>query len=177
MMKICALLFLLPLSAHAQIKEYEGFRIEDREIIWQTVVDTTIGFEVVKEYYQTQPGFRNVSYTDRSLLADVTDFAMDYTKYGKKSMSLPIITQGYTFSGKLRVDFKEDRYRLTFFGVYMTPIVQAPLLRSGTMTFQLLKNNRESIRQSCATENIMGLFDKYFFDYLKVKPTYVDDDF
>jgi hypothetical protein len=177
MRRLCLLLLLLPLSTYSQIEAYEGFRIEDREIIWQTVVDTTISFEVVKEYYQTQPGFRNVSYTDKSLLADVSDFAIDYTKYGKKSMSLPIITHGYTFSGKLRVDFKEDRYRLTFFGVYMTPIVQAPLLTPGTMTFQLLKNNRQSIRQSCATENIMGLFDKYFLDYLKVKATYVDDDF
>lgn len=177
MRRICLLLLALPLCSYSQIKEYEGFRIEDREIIWQTVVDTTVGFEVVKEYYQTQPGFKNVSFTDKSLLADVSDFAIDYTKYGKKSMSLPIVTTSYNFSGKVRIDLKEDRYRITFFGVYMTPIVNAPLLAAGTMTFHLLKNNRESIRPSCATDNIMGLFDKHFFDYLKVKSTYVDDDF
>jgi hypothetical protein len=177
MIRVFLLFIILPVFAHSQIKEYAGFRIEDREIIWQAVVDTVIDFEIIKDYYQSSAGFSNVSFTDKNLLADVSDFQIDYTRYGKKSMSLPIVSQSYNFRGKLRIDFKSDRYRMTFFGVYMTPIMVSPLLPPGTMTFQLLKNNRESIRPSCATENIMGLFDKHFFDYLKVKVTYADDDF
>jgi hypothetical protein len=91
-------------------------------------------------------------------------------KYGKTMGSTNSLISDYAVSGKLKIERKEGRYRVTFYGIQLSPIVQnSTLIQRADFGYHMLKSKRDGIRTSCAHEDVLGLYHKFFFDYFKVR--------
>jgi hypothetical protein len=179
LMRIFVLCLLISVctTTRGQVTEYEHFRIEDRQLIWQRVVDTAVSIDVAKSFYLQMPNTANLYENGNSLLVDVSNVSVDLRKYGKRWGTTPIITQSYIFSGKLRVDLKEDRYRMTFYGIELIPVNSSTMFRPTTFTAEMLKNSRESIRQAYAVPDILGIYERTFYDHFRIRNMSNSDDF
>jgi hypothetical protein len=159
---------LLCITASGQITEFENFTIEQGELIYQRVFDTAIYIDNARDFYLSRPKIKNIQIYDDFILGDFENERIDTKNYGKRWGNTPILFNNYSFSGRVKVEFKADRYRLTVFGVKMISL-NARLFTDSDLSNDALKKNRAEIRPSYAKENMLGLFGAFFMDAFSIK--------
>ncbi|MBT1689346.1 hypothetical protein, partial [Dawidia soli] len=116
-MKPCILiagLWLAGFAAAAQqpITSYGHFKVDGHELIWQHVIDTTLHAEDLRTFYSHLSRVADVTMDENTLLASFDRLTFDGRWYGGTGFHW-ITTK--VLSGKLKVDLKSDRYRITLY--------------------------------------------------------------
>ncbi len=169
---VLSLIFMMAASGHlvGQEQEFKSFKLVERELIWQQVYDSAVSDKDCLSFFEQLSTTSNPRASDDYLLFDVQDLRIDYLKYGETLGSTPSVISEYAVSGKLKIEMKKDRYRVTFYGIQLTSIVHNPsLIVHSDFGYQMLKNKRDKIRRSAASQDVLGLYHKFFFDYFHVK--------
>lgn len=175
-MKTLTLIFCLVMicdKSVSQITEYANFKVINNDVIFQAVFDSTVRAEDCLTYLQSLTSVSQAKQIDDYITAEFSNLSIDFRLLGRKWGSTPIVFTGYTVNGNIRVDFKDDRYRVTITGLELVEIrtnYTRPFYESA------LKRNRQEIRSSWATDNLLGLYDEYFRYYFRVKLTTLSDD-
>lgn len=114
------LALVLPLTSMAQTTSYGDFRIVNSAIVYQRIFDrSSVTLAELDSLLKTSQGIGNVTVSDGSLSATLTDFIVDYKKFEFPQVSTPPIIQTGRFSGKITAEVKDGRYRITFENITM----------------------------------------------------------
>ncbi len=108
------LLALIPCALLAQSTEYADFKIVNTEIIYQKVFNQdSVTTEKLAEFLKKVPNVSNVVISGNAVTADLVDFTVDYKKFKFTQVATPTLIQTGRYSGKIKVDGKASKYRVT----------------------------------------------------------------
>lgn len=120
-MRILILMALFaPLLSQAQPTAYGDFKIANTEIVYQKIFErSSVTLEELDSLLKTSPGVGDVTMSEGSLSAKLTDFVVDYRKFKFPQVSTPPIIQTGRFSGSITAEAKDGRYRITLEQIMM----------------------------------------------------------
>lgn len=109
-----AVALFLPGLALAQPTSYGDFRIVNTEVVYQKIFERpSVTVEELDSLLKTSAGVSEVTVSEGSLSAKLTDLVVDYRKFKFPQVSTPPIIQTGRFSGILTAEAKDGRYRIT----------------------------------------------------------------
>ncbi|HYC84738.1 MAG TPA: hypothetical protein VEB86_05925 [Chryseosolibacter sp.] len=157
----------------APITQFRHFKIDNNDLIYQRVVDTTVSATDALKYLRSLSGTRKVQLVDDFITAEFENVPVDIRRIGRNWLFVPGVITDYNISGKLTVELREGRYRITLSGMFLVAITDAAR-KFGEETFadRMLKPNKTSIRPAMA-EDALGIYDLFFTDYFLIKSTSV----
>lgn len=166
---LTVLLLSLCLVSAAQTT-YKRFKLVEDDLIYQEVIDTTLTLSAAEEYYRSIPSVRNMTLHDGYLVADFDQMRLSPAKDSDKSVGYAI------YRGRIKCEVKEDRYRLTVFGV-ITDIV------AGTMT-EGLPFKPTTLASNFVKKGVippkshkgLDVYDQQFQRYFRVRSTALNKD-
>jgi hypothetical protein len=110
----------------------------------------------------------NVNVAGDKLTFDVNDITVDYKKFQFTQVATPSIIQTGKYSGKVQVDVKDGKYRVTFSSLQLTGNIGYKNITSKeNLTNYSCRNNGTYIAQDWCKPNMLGLLDKAFTDKLQ----------
>jgi hypothetical protein len=158
----------------SRITNYQSFAIDNKEVIWaqvyhhtetQTLQDTeeysndsieNISLKLF-EHLKRKTWIANIHYEGSDILADLVNYRPDYKRYGGKFVNTSVILRTGQWAGKVRINFKNGKYRALLYGLTYTamqPASNAGKMSmeqheiSGTLSDFALNNYRTSFKQS-----------------------------
>jgi Calsequestrin len=119
-------------TVDAQVRSFQNFEIVDNDVVFTNVFnhegsDQKALRQQILYTLRNYPYIRNVQeFDDGVLTADLIDFRVNYKKFGNTYMGTPTeITDG-SWTGKVLINFKDGKYRVTIQSLSMV------LLKSGS---------------------------------------------
>jgi hypothetical protein len=122
-MKVGFIFFLLVAPAvFAQAPPvYRSFHIEDKEVIWVQVYHEELTVDNLPErlfhHLKNKVWIKDIKFEDKDIVAELTDYRPDYKRYGGKFTNTSSIVRSGKFAGKVRINFKEGKYRVILEGI------------------------------------------------------------
>lgn len=155
-------LFLVRTNSLAQneIKNYQSFLIDNKEAIWIQVYhqenDTANLSKRVFFHLRKKVWITNLEYDGTDIVGELINYRPDYKRYGGKFMRTSNVIRTGKWKGKVRINFKEGKYRVILYGLEYdaqqattgsgkATIEQHPI--SGTLTEFVLNDLRTSFRK------------------------------
>jgi hypothetical protein len=115
--------FLLAFTQHAfsqhGITRYQSFAIDNKEVAWLQVYHHDDGKLAAKlfEHLKRKVWITNITYDGDALVADLVNYRPDYKRYGGKFMNTSSVIRTGKWGGKVRISFKEEKYRVVIYGL------------------------------------------------------------
>lgn len=160
------ILCLLSLTTSGQpgIVNYQSFLIDNKEVYWTQIYHFEESKETISkkifEHLKKKLWITNITYEGTEIIADLTDYKADYKRYGGKFMNTSTVVRTGRWRGKVRISFKEDKYRvllseLNYDAIHATSgsgkaTIQAHKI-TGTLSEWALNNYRNSFRKNRMT--------------------------
>ena len=145
-----------------QIETYQSFFIDHGEVVWSQIYSgeektTQKLTEEVLALLKSKSYISNVQYDSGELFADISNLKVDYKKYHAKYFQTSTIIRTGKWFGKMRVSFKDNRYRVIIYGLHFTATQPARTAgkismeahpMSGTINEWVLTPMRNSFKKS-----------------------------
>lgn len=127
MLKYLAQIFLAT-SFHPSyqpvIPNYQSFEIVNKEVVWTQVYhleDTGVTAEESSaelfEQLKHKAWIDNIAYEGNDIVADLVNYHPDYKRYGGKFSNTSMTVRTGRWAGKIRIGFKEGRYRVVIYNI------------------------------------------------------------
>jgi hypothetical protein len=173
------ILLFIPFYANSQITQISNFYVNNSDVIYIKVFDvsdtTNLKFNITKQLKSTA-NITNIQEYESYLTADISNMAIDYKKHGGSSLIIPmIVTNG--INGKMTVDFKNGKYRVTIQGIEFInnlSIYTSGIEMEGSnqpMKNLILNKERTEIKNTKKWLDVLGFLDKHFVDTFTFKST------
>lgn len=142
------------------IMNYQSFAIDSKDVIWMQVYhqDSTKNLTTTLFEYLKQKGWiHNIRFEAGDIIADLVNYHPDYKRYGGKFMNTSAIIRTGRWTGKVKISFKEDKYRVILYDLHYdarqttTGEGKATIVShdiSGTLGHFALHNHRLSFKRS-----------------------------
>jgi hypothetical protein len=141
MRKLFFVFFILTLQASGQdsgIINYQSFSIDNKEVVWAQVYHHEETTENLSkrffEHLKQKVWISNIHYEGSDILADLINYRPDYKRYGGKFRNTSMIIRTGKWAGKVRISFKEGKYRVILYG--LTYEAQQSATGSGKATIE-----------------------------------------
>jgi hypothetical protein len=123
----------------AEIKTYLSFSIENKDAVWSQIYheDDMPAAELYAKVFahlKRNPWLVNLKYEGEDLVADINRLKLEYKRYGGKFMKTSNILRTGRWYGKLRISFKDDKYRVIVYGLHY--VAWQPTSGSGKATIE-----------------------------------------
>ena len=131
---------LFSFSVYAQEKQatYSSFAIDNREVIWVQVYHAQHPAEVltrhVHDFLKRKPWLKNIQHDGAEIIADIENLRVDYKRYGGKYMNTSNLIRTGRWLGKVRVSFRDGKYRIIVYGLAYD--ARQPAMHAGKMSNQ-----------------------------------------
>lgn len=125
---------------HAQENKptYSAFAIDHKEVVWIQVFHAKQSEEVltdlVYDFLKRKAWIKNIHFDGHELVADIENFRVDYKRYGGKYMNTSNLIRTARWSAKMRVSFKDGKYRVVVYGIEYD--ARQPAMHAGKMSNQ-----------------------------------------
>lgn len=164
-----AFLLLISALSHAQPTSFGNFKVADQEIIYQKVfVEDSITAAKLAEHYEKQDFVSNLKQTSTGVQFDMNDLVVDYKKFQFSQVGTPPIIQTGKYSGKVSVDVRDGRYRVTVNQLQLTGnIGYKNIPTKENLTSYATKNSGTLLHPDWCKPNTLGLLDQAFTDRLQ----------
>lgn len=87
MRTILLILTFISFKSYSQDLEFENFKLEDGNLIWQKVYETEISHNDIFKSFKTSGVIRNIDSLDNSLTGTIESLDLDYKGFGKTEMN------------------------------------------------------------------------------------------
>ena len=160
----------------AQTTTYGDFKLADQNIIYQKVfTQDSISLRDLEKFYKAQAFVSNLETQNDALQFNLNDVSVDYKKFQFTQVGTHIVMQTGKYSGKVNVDIKGNRYRVTVTAIQFTGNLGYKLLKEkDDLTRYATKNSGTVISEDWCKPNVLGLLNKAFTDKLEFKKS--DDE-
>lgn len=188
-MKICCIFLLLSVStvfAQAPVA-YRSFHIEDKEIIWVQVYHEQPVIQNLPQrlfdHLKNKVWIKDIKFEGTDLVAELTEYRPDYKRYGGKFTNTSSVVRTGRFAGKVRVNFKEGKYRVILEGITYSALQsstgsgKATIEQhevSGTLSDFALNNYRTDFKKRNALN--LDILHSSFKDSFTIKINQVIDE-
>jgi hypothetical protein len=166
MKNILYLLVLIPCALLAQTTEYGAFKIVNTEITYQKVfTQDSVTTEKLAKFLKTVPNVSNVDVKGDVIQADLTDFTVDFKKFGFAQVATPPIIQTGKYNGKIRVEGKPGKYRVIINGMQLKGDTGYKKITSPeSLTNYACVNSGTAISRDWCKPNTLGLLEQALTD-------------
>ncbi|MBT1709723.1 hypothetical protein KK062_15880 [Fulvivirgaceae bacterium PWU5] len=160
-------LWLAGFAAAAQqpITTYGHFTLDGQELIWQHVADTTLRLEDIRTFYSHLSRVSDVMLEENTLLASFDMLTFDGNRYGGINFGhWALVGSTPVLSGRLKVDLKSDRYRITLYDLRFVDDndeKQCDRQYQPATQFFLMREGR-TIKPTAAVPDVLGVYDHFF---------------
>jgi len=163
------LLLVISNVVWAQPTSYGNFKVFEQEIIYQKVFPLeSITAAKLGEFYSALPNVSKLNTGDTFVEFEVNDLVVDYKKFQFTQVATPSIIQTGKYSGLVKVDVKDGKYRITFHTLKLTgDIGYKKIIEKDNLTSYACKNNGTVLSQDWCRPNMLGLLDQAFTDKLQ----------
>lgn len=173
---VISLFFLAPLFIQAQ--KFDLFELENNELIWRYTYEyhgsvDSLRKEVVsmlKSKIFTQHVIRN----ELGYNGEIKHYMVDCKRYGRSYSNTPLIYWSGEWSGKFVVEVRDNRYRVTIYGLYFEnkaqPSARYPnnTIRKGFYRNEVLNKGKSHFKKSVLPDMaLMSLSLRDAFDITK----------
>jgi hypothetical protein len=166
-----------PALCQPTIKNYRSFAIEYKEVIWVQVyhVNDSIENTAYKlfEHLKHKLWISNIHLEGNDILADLAQYRVDYRRYGGKFMNTSVIIRSGKWTGKIRISFKEEKYRVVLSDMIYT--AQQTTTNLGKMNME--DHEVTGTLSNWALNNYRTSFRKIRFDNLNILHASFKDSF
>lgn len=185
----CLLTILhISVSAQNEILNYQSFLIDNKEAIWIQVYhqenDTANLSKRVFFHLRKKVWITNLAYDGSDIVGELINYRPDYKRYGGKFMNTSNVIRTGKWKGKVRINFKEGKYRVILYGLSYeaqqsttgsgkATIEQHPV--SGTLTEFVLNDLRTSFRKK-SVKNLDILHFSFKDSFTIVVDQLIDSD-
>jgi hypothetical protein len=158
---LLCLFFIQSASAQHGIVNYQSFSIDNKEVIWAQVYHQDDSVKDISsklfEHLKRKVWIKDIHYEGNDILADLTGYRPDYKRYGGKYINTSSVTRTGRWKGKIRISFREGKYRVILYGLNYdarqsaTGSGKATIEQhdvSGTLSEFVLNNFRSSFKKS-----------------------------
>lgn len=162
-------LFALLLPMQTSIPGYLAFVIDNNELIWSQVYEDdrfppdALPASMFK-YLDSRTWINNIKFEDEDIVADISNYKMDYKRYGASFMKTSTIIRTGRWTAKLRVSFKDSKYRVVIYGINYTAV--QPTTGSGRATLEA--REIDGTLSEWALTNLRTSIKKSWFDNLDI---------
>jgi hypothetical protein len=149
------------LFAQAEITRYQSFVIDQREVVWTQVYHNEESADslslTIYDHLKRKMWIRELQRDGNDIVAELVNYRPDYKRYGGKFRNTSTIIRTGKWDGKVRISFKEGKYRVILDGLHYaakestTGSGKATIEQhdiSGTLTEFVLDDFRASFRRS-----------------------------
>ena len=153
----------------------DSFTIVNGSVIWQKVYNEGHSIENLSKNLKTGPFTEIVSEGD-ILSADMIELTLDSKGAGMRAMTTPFYISGSSLSGKVVIDIKEDRYRVTVTNMVLTQMSDVGIFKQGDKSSleSMILAKRNTKFKGGFTKSHYKVFD-YTFDKLFIVTDTGDD--
>lgn len=122
-MKFSLILFLFfTSSVFAQTPvAYRSFHIEHKDVVWVQVFHEEPVIDNLPErlfnHLKNKIWVKDIKFEDKDIVAELIDYRPDYKRYGGKFTNTSSVVRTGKFAGKVRINFKEGKYRVILEGI------------------------------------------------------------
>jgi hypothetical protein len=103
------------------IPNYQSFGIHNKEAVWAQVYHFDASAEETSaklfEQLKHKAWINNIQYDETDIVADLVNFHPDYKRYGGKFSNTSMIIRTGRWAAKIRIGFKEGKYRVVVFNI------------------------------------------------------------
>ena len=131
--------FIATFAAQAQ----NTLIIDNGNLIWQKIYYTSRTQSDIITSLRTSGKVANIDITDEVIVCNIPSTKFDYEAAGFKRGSTPMYLLGNDFTAFVRIQIKEDRYRVTVSDILLTTSIETPISKIGETTeieFYAVKN-------------------------------------
>lgn len=121
-------------SIDGQTQVTNNFLIEENEILWQKVYQTTMTFDQLLEKVKDSGLFEKMEFNDKKISGDLKSLDADFKGAGFSEMSTAIYISRSHFTGFSIIDFQEGKYRVTFKKIVLSQKYDDVLTEQGEKT-------------------------------------------
>jgi hypothetical protein len=184
------ILFLLIIASSAVAQNpvaYRSFHIEHKEIVWVQVYHEEPVIEDLPQrlfdHLKNKTWIKEIKFEGTDIVAELKDYRPDYKRYGGKFTNTSSIVRTGKFAGKVRVNFKEGKYRVILEGITYNALQSATGSGkatieqhqvSGTLSDFALNNYRTAFKKRNALN--LDILHSSFKDSFTIKINQVIDE-
>jgi len=173
---LCSI-FLNPFSQQ-EITAYRSFTIDNREVVWSQIYheDTLSASDLSVRLFndlKRKTWLINLQYEGTDIVADIHRMRIAYKKYGGKFRNTSTILRTGLWYGKLRISFRDGKYRVIVYG--LNYIAQQPATGSGKVTMEA--HEISGTLSEWVLNNYNTSFRKSRFTNLDIIHTSLNDNF
>lgn len=119
---IFVLLFLFASPAFSQTPvAYRSFHIEHKDVVWVQVYHEEPVVDKLPErlfnHLKNKAWIKDIKFENTDIVAELVDYRPDYKRYGGKFTNTSSVIRTGRFAGKVRINFKEGKYRVILEGI------------------------------------------------------------
>lgn len=164
-------LVLFTTTVFSQAVSYGNFKLADQEIIYQKInTFDSITVAALEKFYKSLPYVANLAASADGLEFDMNDITVDYKKFQFTQVNTHRVLQTGKFSGKVSVNVKDGRYRVTVKSIMFTGNLEYKMVsEKEDLTRYATKNSGTILAEDWCRPNMLGLLDKAFTDKLEYK--------
>ena len=126
----CNLVCLLSIAQQDTFK----FSCINNQLEWQKVYDKELTFEELTLFVKTNGHFENIEVLDECIIATIKNIEAEYKTLGYSELSVPMYVSRSFYSGKVVINWKPEKYRVTVKNIMLTQKYDDGLSKEGEMS-------------------------------------------
>ncbi len=103
------------------IVNYQSFVIENGDVLWAQVYHHQKSTEEVRQrlfnHLKRKVWIKQIKIEGEDIVAELANYRPDYKRYGGKFMNTSNVIRTGRWSSSVRINFKEEKYRVILFGI------------------------------------------------------------
>jgi hypothetical protein len=150
----------VPAMSQPEMQVYQAFIIDNKEAIWIEVYHQEDAPEnlsqKVFDHLKQKHWITNLKFEGGDIIGELHNYKPDYKRYGGKYLNTSSVIRTGRWSGKVRISFKDGKYRVVIYGLNYLALQAATGSgkatieqheTSGTLSDLVLNNLRTSFRK------------------------------
>lgn len=130
--------FSFSLYGQAKNETYSSFVLENKEVMWTQVYHAQQSADELSgrvfDFLKRKAWIEDLRFDGTEIVGDIANLRVDYKRYGGKYMNTSNLIRTARWSGKVRIDFKEGKYRVIVYGLEYDG--RQPAMHAGKMSNQ-----------------------------------------
>lgn len=168
MRTILLILTIICFKSYSQDLEFENFKLEDGNLLWQKVYETEISNDKIIKSLKTSGIIKDIESLESSMTGTIENLDLDYKGFGKTEMNTAMYISRSYFKSFVLIELKDGRYRITLKEMKLVQKYSDGLNEEGEISElkdYAIKNSKTEFRKSFkkAPSGILNFtFEKVF---------------